>query len=139
MRPISFLSLFCAMTVTSSAADGVDAKITPAIQEYCHLVKFPQGGSIQPYIQHDDVLHSVTPLEYTYSSDYEFRVPGELGTRFLIRGFEKLGRKYYTKNAYQLDLSDRGSIPGPATEREWEDGTVIPDTRIKDYSRNFAS
>jgi hypothetical protein len=124
--------LFLCLAANALAADGVDVKITPAIEEYCHIVRFPQAWAIQPYIQHHDVLHTVTPLEYTYSSEYEFRTPGELGTRFLVRGLVELGKKYYTKNAYELDLSDPKSVPRPATEAEWDAGTVIPDSRHSD-------
>jgi hypothetical protein len=64
-----------------------------------------------------------------------------LETRFLVRGVDKSrnkGHYNYTKNAYELDLSDPKSIPRPASEDEWESGTVVPDNRSADFSRNFA-
>ena len=139
MRAIFLLSMFPAVAASCWAAEGVDVKITPAIQEYCHIVRFPQGWSITPYVRNHDVLNTVTPVEYTYWSDYEFRVPGVLGTRFLVRGVDKsLGNRHdnYTKNAYEFDLSDPKSIPRPASEDEWQSGTIVPDNRLTD-SRNF--
>ena len=136
---IIFLSVVSAIAATSWAGDGVDVEISPVIQKYCHVVRFPYGWSIVPFIGNHDVLNTVTPIEYTYWSDYEFRVPGVLGTRFLIRGVDKSSnRNYYTNNVYELDLSDATSIPKPARENEWRSGTVVPDNRSADFSRNFA-
>ena len=51
MRAIFLLSMFPAVAASCWAAEGVDVKITPAIQEYCHIVRFPQGWSITPYVR----------------------------------------------------------------------------------------
>jgi hypothetical protein len=137
IRAILFLSL----AASAWAADGVDVRITPAIQEYCHIVRFSQAWTIQPYIKNNDVLRTVTPLDYTYWSDYEFRIPGVLGTRFLVRGVDmslNKGHYNYTKNVYGLDLSDPGSVPRPATEQEWEGGIEIADSRDSDR-KTFAN
>ncbi|MGD0132670.1 MAG: hypothetical protein ABSE57_11515 [Bryobacteraceae bacterium] len=141
MRAIFLLNMFPAVAASCWAAEGVDVKITPTIQEHCHVVRFPQGWSIAPFVRNHDVLNTVTPVEYTYWSDYEFRVPGVLETRFLVRGVNKSlnkGPYNYTKNAYALDLSDPKCIPRPASENEWQSGTVVPDNRLTDFSRNFA-
>ncbi len=61
MRAIFLLSMFPAVAASCWAAEGVDVKITPAIQEYCHIVRFPQGWSITPYVRNHDVLNTVLP------------------------------------------------------------------------------
>lgn len=102
----------------SRAAGPVDAKITPAIGKYCHIVHFPQGWSTVPFIRNHDVLNTATPIAYSYWSDYEFRIPGLLGTQFLVRGFDRTtGRLVYTNNIYRVDFSDPKSVP-----------TSLPDT-----------
>jgi hypothetical protein len=95
-----------------------------------------------PFVRNHDVLNTVTSVDYTYWSDYEFRIPGVLGTRFLIRGVDKSlnkGHYNYTTNIYKVDLSDPGGVPGLAEEEEWQSGTVVPDNRMFDFSRNFAA
>jgi hypothetical protein len=123
--------------VASWADAAVDVQVTPAIRQYCHIIRFPQGWTIRPYIRHNDVLRTVTPIAYSYWSDYEFRLLGLIGTRFLVRGIDPL-YKIYTNNAYELDLSETNSLPRPATEQEWQDGTKIPDSRPSDW-RTFAN
>jgi len=61
-----------------------------------------------------------------YGGDYEVRVPGLLGTKFLIREFDPSGRKKYTTNLYETDLSDSKSVAQPATEEAWSAATPIP-------------
>lgn len=139
MRAIFLLSIFPVGAVSCWAVEGVDVKITPAIQEYCHVVRFRQGWSIIPFIRNHDVLNTVTPIEYTYWSDYEFRVPGVLGTRFLVRGVDKsTGRTVYTNNLYEIDLTDPTAIPRPAGEDLWQSSALVPDDRSADFSRNVA-
>jgi hypothetical protein len=102
------------------------------MQKYCHIVRFPQGWKIERY---DAKIHQ--PLFYGYDSLYEFRVPGELETTFLVAGIV-LPSKKYTINRYKVDLSDRAGIAQPANEKEWQSGAIVPDIRLVDYSRNFA-
>jgi hypothetical protein len=139
MRPILALTVF--PVFASIFGPSVDVKITPAIKEYCHIVRFPQGWAMMPFIENGDVLGTVTPLQYVYESAYEFRVPGVLRTRFLVRGVDKSYGKnhyHYTNNVYDVDLSDPKSVPRPATEKEWEDGTMIPDSR-ESNGKTFAN
>jgi hypothetical protein len=133
MRTSLVFLTFGLFTRMSWGAPPVDVQISSAIREYCHLIRFPQGWNIMPSNERG------SPLEYVYDSDYEFRVPGVLGTAFLVRGVVKLtGDRYYTRNKYKIDLSDPKAIPFPATEQEWQNGTIVSDTRLDDYSRNFA-
>lgn len=116
---------------------AVDVALTPSTRQYCHVVRFPQGWKVQPFIRNNDALGSVTPLEYLYDSAYEFRVPGMLETTFLVRGLV-LPYKKYTTNMYKVDLSDPRGIARPATEQEWQDGTKISDSRPSDW-KTFAN
>jgi hypothetical protein len=62
-----------------------------------------------------------------YESDYEFRVDGLLGTRFLVAGFtDFVGTKYYTANRYEIDLSDPTASIGQASRKRWDTATVVP-------------
>ena len=120
------------LVVASPASGPVDVILTPEIQKYCHVVRFPQGWNTEKY---DPKIHQ--PLSYSYDSPYEFRVSGELETTFLVGGIV-LPSKKYTINKYRVDLSDPAGIAQPADEKEWQSGAIIPDTRLVDYSRNFA-
>jgi hypothetical protein len=118
------LALVSLVPVVGWGAGGpVEITLTPAIREYCHIVRFPQGWNIATY---DPTIHQ--PLFYGYDSLYEFRVPGELETTFLVAGII-LPSKKYTINKYRVNLSDPAAIAHPATEKEWLDGTKIPTTR----------
>lgn len=129
LRPIALGGILTSMLLGSGP---VDVTVTPAIREYCHIVRFPQGWSIMPTDGRGN------PLDYAYDSKYEFRVPGVLGTRFLVRGFTQLGHDYYTKNLYEIDLSDRAGIARRATDEEWQSGMKVPDSRFTDW-KTFAS
>jgi hypothetical protein len=106
-------------------SDPVDVKLTPAMREYCHVLRFPRGWKLK------DARDLSEPLSFSYSYDaaYEFRIAGLLGTRFLISGAVDLGRRFYTINKYEVDLSDPKAIPRVATEKEWQAGTTVPVTR----------
>jgi hypothetical protein len=127
------LAMVSLIPVVGWGASGpVEVTLTPAIREYCHIVRFPQGWKTHA---HDPTIHQ--PLFYGYDGLYEFRVPGELETTFLVGGIV-LPSKKYTINKYRVDLSDPTGIAQPASEKEWQSAAIITDTRIVDYSRNFA-
>ena len=107
----------------------VDVRITPAIREYCHVIRFPQG-----WIAPLPLRQGSFPPSYGYDSLYEFRVPGVLETTFLVAGVV-LPSKQYTLNKYKVDLSDPKSLARPITDAEWEDGTPLPDLRMSDLKR----
>jgi hypothetical protein len=84
----------------ASGPDRIDVKLTPAMQEYCHIVQFPQGWSIQS----KDLAGQV--LFFNYKAEYEFRIEGLLGTEFLVGGFTP-----------RLRFSQR--IPKPGRPEPW--------------------
>jgi hypothetical protein len=127
---LAFFSL--GLVLASPASGPVDVTVTPDIREYCHIVRFPLGWKTGRY---DPKIHQ--PLSYSYDNPYEFRVPGELETTFLVGGIV-LPSKQYTINKYRVDLSDPAGIAQPVSEKEWQSAAIIPDTRLVDYSRNFA-
>jgi hypothetical protein len=105
------------------ARDPVDVNLNKAAREYCHVLRFPLGWKMPQWVvDKDGKGHSVPNFGLAY--DYEFRVPGLLGTRFLVRGFEK-GWKDYTSNLYEADLSDQKGVAQAAGEQAWDAGAVI--------------
>ena len=90
------------------AVSSIDLKLPPALREYCHIVRFPQVWKLR---HSDDEPEWVTQtgIEH-HRSDYEFRVEGLLGTRFLVGAFTPhLGRRFDARNRYRVDL-DRKSV-----------------------------
>lgn len=79
------------------------------------------------------------PLSHVlrFDSPNEFRVPGLLETTFLM-GRLVLQEKEYTINKYRVDLADPIGMAVTATEKEWQDGTKIPDSRTSDR-KTFAT
>jgi len=108
----------------ASAEGPVDANVTPAMREYCHIIRFPLGWIVPPPL----VTANQPPNVYGYDSEYEFRVPGLLETKFLIRGLI-LPYGQSTVNSYEVDLSDPKAVPVSATEAAWQSGTPVPTTR----------
>jgi hypothetical protein len=114
----------------STHAQGkVEVTVTPSIQEYCHVVLFPQGWKVREWSP--DYPHF---LNYVYDQDYEFRIPGLLETTFLVAGYIPIYRAY-TTNKYRVDLADPKANARSVTEREWESGTKVRDTRLDDVRR----
>jgi len=54
----------------------------------------------------DKGRRQIAPGPFNLGDDYEFRVPGLLETRFLVRGMRSIVDKYYTSNIYNADFSD---------------------------------
>jgi hypothetical protein len=105
------------------ARDPLEVNFNPLTREYCHVVRFPLGWQTNW-----DDTNGQPPARYDFDfGDYEFRVPGLLSTRFLVRGFApSLSRRYYTTNVYTVDLSNPSGVAQPASEEEWNSGTLVP-------------
>jgi hypothetical protein len=126
-RLISFLA--CAALIAPGiivAGDVVKVDFNAAVREYCHVLRFPSGWQMPRFIRPKDGGIEVFLWDFAMG-DYEFRVSGLLGTRFLIRGVErKFEKKYYTTNLYEVDFSDPTAVVQPAgEEEEWNSATVI--------------
>jgi hypothetical protein len=103
---------------------SLDVPSTPALSEYCHIVRFPQGWKNQP------VDRNGQRLWFDYGAEYEFRVEGVLGRVFLVGGFEtRVGQRYDAANRYRIDLSNPRAPVLPANANAWEAATVVPLTR----------
>jgi hypothetical protein len=114
------LLLAAAVLVASglgTAADVVEVDLNAAAREYCHLLAFPLGWQTEK---------SVVPPKFGLADDYEFRVPGLQGSKFLVRGVQDLVGKYYTANIYGADFSDPKAVARPATEEDWKTAIVVP-------------
>jgi hypothetical protein len=104
--------------------DRINVKLTPGVREYCHVIEFPQGWSIQSKDQNGQIL------SFDYDAEYEFRIEGILGTQFLVGGFTKLGGdRYDTRNKYKLDLSNPAVPVSAADSKAWNGGAVVPFAR----------
>jgi hypothetical protein len=110
-RTIPRWSLALIATVVS-AADRVDVNVTPAMRAYCHIMRFPRGWNVP------------APPNYAYNSEYEFRVPGLLETRFLIGGLV-FPYNQYTVNKYTVDLSDPKAPVFPTSDAAWNAATPV--------------
>ncbi len=111
------------------ARGKVEVKMTPAMGPYCHIIRFPQGW-IYPILATGP---SWRPYSYDYDGDYEFRADGTVGTKFLISGVNILSSRandqFYTKNQYEIDLSDPNAVPQPASSEAWQAAKTIPLSR----------
>jgi hypothetical protein len=116
------------LTTVTWGQGRVDVKVTPAMREYCHIIRFPQGWKLPMFVPG---LSYNQPIFYRNdsSSDYEFRISGLLGTTFLVAGTGELGNRYYTLNKYEVDLSDPKFAAHAASDDAWEKGTTIPMSR----------
>jgi hypothetical protein len=123
-----------AISGVAAARDVVEVDLNRAAREYCHVLHFPSGWQ------------AAKPPFLLVGDDYEFRVPGLQGTKFLIRGVQTIIDRYYTSNIYEADFSDPKGIALPATEAEWQSGTPVSvsgiisnyGVAVKDRSSNYA-
>jgi hypothetical protein len=117
LNKTTFISAYAALWMAGavSARDVVQPKMNAAVQEYCHVVRFPSGWQ-NPY-----------PLpKFHLSHDYEFGIPGLLGTTFLVRGVSRpVTTEYPTTNLYAVNFSDPKTAVRPASEEEWNSATII--------------
>ncbi len=113
------------MLGVAKASDAVQLDLNAAAKEYCHILRFPLGWQMPPYLAYKAGGYFV-PGNFGLDYDYEFRVPGLQGTRFLVRGVERIGDKYYTTNMYEADFADPPGVARPATEEQWNSGTPVP-------------
>ena len=114
------------------ARDVVELKLDAATREYCHLLRFPSGWRTDP-IKKSDGSWELIP-NFRLGHDYEFRVPGLLGTTFLVRGVYDFTIKQYTTNLYEVDLSDPKGVAIPASEERWNPAAVVPLIKYPKYS-----
>jgi hypothetical protein len=106
-------------------ADFIEVKLTPAIRESCHIVRFPNGWKL-PRLDDGRQGLRIEQIDYN-ESDYEFRVEGLLGTRFLIGAFKpRLPRRYDATNRYRVNLSDPTALVLAASGKDWEAAAVVP-------------
>ena len=98
------------ITAVPVTADHLDVKVAPDMREYCHIVKLPRGWKVPPG----------PGLDYLgYADQYEFRVSGLAGGRFLVAGVDSVYKRY-TINKYEVDLSDAKAPVVSATDQAWE-------------------
>jgi hypothetical protein len=107
----------------SRAADAVEVDLNAAAREYCHVLRFPSSWQMPNRVDDAGQIFARYGLD---TGDYEFRVPGLQGTKFLVRGVERiLSKNYYSIGLYEADLSDATAVAKPATEEEWKSATVV--------------
>jgi hypothetical protein len=111
------------LSATMRAGSPIEVKVTATMREYCHIVQFPQGWTSPRYNERGTYYgDNIT--------DYEFRVTGVLGTRFLVAGRVDFGSesqdwRLYTTNKYELDLADPKAPVRAASNEAWKSATII--------------
>ena len=105
------------------ARDPVEVNFNAHTHEYCHVLSFPLGWQT-PIVFDKEGRRKYLPQFQLYD-DYEFRVPGPLETKFLVRGVQTIVDKYYTSDIYEADFSGPKGIAQPASEEEWNSATPV--------------
>lgn len=106
------------------ALDSIELKLPPEVRERCHIVRFPRGWRIPPIENYGQ------RVGIDYRSEYEFRVSGLLGTRFLVGTYTAgINSRYYSANHYRVDLSDPTAHVATADPAEWDAAFVVPLSR----------
>jgi hypothetical protein len=135
MKAASAACLIASLFMTASvraAGDHLDVKVSAAMREYCHIVQFPQGWTSPIWDERGTYLGREI-------RDYEFRVRGLLGTRFLVAGRLDFGTertqdgRLYTANKYEVDLSDPKAPVRPTSNETWISGTIMSLTRKRPF------
>ena len=136
MKAASAACLIASLFMTASvraAGDHLDVKVSAAMREYCHIIQFPQGWTSP--IWDERGMYFGREIR-----DYEFRVGGLLGTRFLVAGrvdfgteLTQEGRRLYTTNKYEVDLSDPKAPVRPEDNEAWKSATIISLTRKRAF------
>jgi hypothetical protein len=112
------------------AAGQLEVTMSSEVRQYCHVVRFPKGWSIQ----HLD--NSGQALFFNEQGDYEFRQVAPSEATFLVGGYTTMvEHRYDTTNWYKVDLSNPMAPVGPASLKDWEAGKVVPLTRISSFPR----
>lgn len=118
--------LLCAGVTAWGQLDDLEVTLTPAAQEYCHVLRLPEALTIPSSVQ-------APGLKLRFGSnlgEYEFRIEGPQGTRFLMGGFTDFyGPRSYTTNRFRVDLADPAALIGAATQAEWDAATIVPFAR----------
>jgi hypothetical protein len=130
---------------------GVEIKMTPATQRYCHVIRFPHGWEFKGPEKPED-----GPMYFDDAGDYEFRSEGPSGNKFLIGGFVVIGAPddhpsskvfehgvgitihnpgVHTTNWYSVDFSNSNPLVRSASREAWENAAVVPLTRQSTFSK----
>jgi hypothetical protein len=120
---IATTSLF--LSSTMRAGSPIEVKVTAAMREYCHIVQFSQGWVVAQFDGRGQYLGN-------FLRDYEFRVTGELRTRFLVAGVVDAGfeqQRRYTTNKYEVNLSDPKALVRSASDEAWQSAATVPTAR----------
>jgi hypothetical protein len=135
LRSVLVLALFLFALDAANAADVVNLDLNATAREYCRVLRFPAGWKMPIYFEPDG-FHVVPLSKFALSDDFEFRVPGLQGTKFLVRGVEKLSSKYYTSNIYEADFADPSGAAQPVGEEQWNSGTPVP-WHVREQARDL--
>lgn len=114
---------FACSLAKAGTGEILNVTLTPALRQYCHVVRFPQGWKIQAF---DNIGEPLT-IGLTVS-DYEFRIEGLLSTWFLVGAFTPgvTDHHYDATNHYRVNLSDPTAPVLPASVEDWKAAAIVP-------------
>lgn len=115
-----------------TAAEPVKFEMTPAVKEHCHMFRFPQWTGTRPEI-------SNVPNRLYFNDQMEFRVPGILGTRFLVAGTQQITGDglAYTSEKYLLDFAFPGTPAQLVSDAVWNAAVPLTVARYQAYRLLF--
>lgn len=116
---IASLLFASATELSSGSGERLSVEMTSLVRTYCHIVQLPWK---RPYFRRPEQV-----LMFN-DGDYEIRVLGVLGTRFLVAKF--LPRynetRTYSLNKLEVDFSDPSAKITEVSNGTWEEAAVVP-------------
>jgi hypothetical protein len=127
MKKVFYIASLHSLMCLTVNARPFTVEMTQEMQGRCHIIQFPQRWAAPL----TDEGH-IQPLGYT--DNFEFRIVGELSSRFLVAlvvrpaGGNRL-TSTYTLNKYLIDLSDPRVPVREATDAMWNEGAIVPQAK----------
>jgi hypothetical protein len=131
-RSYLFLVLLGANAPAQVRTGGIEVKLTPSAQRYCHIVRFSRGWEFKKLDKPED-----GPINFDDDADYELRAENPQASRFLIgASITVASGRSHTTNWYRVDFANPGSPVLSASRETWDAAAVIPLTRQSTFSKN---
>jgi hypothetical protein len=113
------------------SAGGIQIKMTPLTQRYCHLIQFPRGWEFSGLVRPGD-----GPINFDDDADYEFRTDPRQGSHFLIgASITAASGRSKTTNWYSADFANPQPAARSVSREAWEAAALAPLTRRSTFSK----